>query len=221
MKLFQSKKINNLFIFSEYKKIEEVIEKRLKEFREIWKEKDHIKIFKEFIFCLLTPQSKAKFCWEAVLNLERKNLLFNGDYNDIFNELSKVRFRKSKAKYILENRKKFFKNGNFEIVSILENMKEPEKVREYLVKNVKGYGLKEATHFLRNIGFSFELAILDRHILKNLKKEGVIDEIPDNLKKNEYLKIEKKFKEFSYKTGIPLQNLDLFFWWRETGEVFK
>ncbi len=221
MKFFQSKSIKSSSIIKDYKKVENIIEKRLREFKRIWAEKDHIEIFKEFIFCLLTPQSKAKFCWEAVLNLEKKNFLFKGSYNDIFNELNKVRFRKSKAKYIVENRMKFFKDNSFELINILEKIEDAEKARDFLVKNVKGYGLKEASHFLRNTGFSFELAILDRHILKNLKREGVIDELPSFLPKSKYLEIEEKFRKFSDIIGIPLQNLDLFFWWKETGEVFK
>jgi thermostable 8-oxoguanine DNA glycosylase len=46
------------------------------------------------------------------------------------------------------------------------------------VGNVKGIGYKEAGHFLGNIGFNQDLAILDRHILKNLKKLGVINAVP-------------------------------------------
>jgi len=38
---------------------------------------------------------------------------------------------------------------------------------EWLVKNLTGLGYKEAGHFLRNIG-SGKIAILDRHILRNL-----------------------------------------------------
>lgn len=221
MKFSQSKIIKSSSIIKDYIRVENIIEKRLREFKRIWVEKDHIKIFKEFIFCLLTPQSKAKLCWEAVLNMEKKNLLFNGDYTDIFNELNKVRFRKSKARYIVENRMKFFKNNSFDLINILQKIEDAEKARDFLVKNVKGYGLKEAGHFLRNIGFFFELAILDRHILKNLKREGIIDELSSSLSKSKYLEIEERFRRFSYSIGIPLQNLDLFFWWKETGEVFK
>ncbi len=205
----------------EYKVISDEIERRIGEFKSLWYSKDHILIFKEFVFCLLTPQSKAKFCWESVLNLEKKKVLFDGSFEDIYKELLKVRFRKNKARYIIENRERFLNGKRFKLVEIIEEIKDPFKVRDFLFKNIKGYGLKEASHFLRNIGFSFELAILDRHILKNLYKEGVISEIPENLSRKKYFEIEYKFKEFSQKVGIPLQNLDLFFWWRETGEVFK
>ena len=50
-------------------------------------------------------------------------------------------------------------------------------LRNFIAENVKGYGLKEASHFLRNIGKSDnQIAILDRHILRNLKALDIIEE---------------------------------------------
>lgn len=208
--------------FDEYNRIKGKIEERLKEFKRIWERKNCEEIFKEFIFCLLTPQSKAKVCFEAVLNLEKKGILYKeSDYLSISKELKGVRFKNIKAKYIIENREKFLEGENFLIIDKLLEFDSPFTARDYLVKNVKGYGLKESSHFLRNIGYSFELSILDRHILKNLFKEGIIEEIPKSLNRTKYLEIEKKFRDFSKKVNIPMQNLDLFFWFRETGEVFK
>ena len=94
-------------------------------------------------------------------------------------------------------------------------------MRNWLFENVKGMGLKESAHFLRNIGIYENLTILDRHILKNLNKHGVIDEIPNPLSKKQYLEIEKKFLEFAKEINIPTEELDLLFWSEQTGEVFK
>lgn len=74
---------------------------------------------------------------------------------------------------------------------------------------------------MRNIGLGKEIAILDRHILKNLKRYGVIDAIPLSITPRLYLNVEKKTKEFARRLKIPLDELDLLFWSRETGEVFK
>ena len=93
--------------------------------------------------------------------------------------------------------------------------------REWLVQNVKGIGYKEASHFLRNIGFGEELAILDRHILKNLKFFGAIEEIPRSLPRKKYFEIEKKMKKLAEKVKISMSHLDLVLWYKETGEVFK
>ncbi len=93
--------------------------------------------------------------------------------------------------------------------------------REWLVKDVKGIGYKEASHFLRNIGFGKQIAILDRHILKNLKLYGVIGDIPKMLSRKKYFEIEKKMMDFSKEIEIPMSHLDLLFWYKETGEIFK
>ncbi|MDM7912425.1 MAG: DNA lyase, partial [Methanotrichaceae archaeon] len=82
-------------------------------------------------------------------------------------------------------------------------------------------GYKEASHFLRNIGLGGDLAILDRHILKNLALLGVIDGIPASPSKKMYLEIESKMIEFSRKAKIPMSHLDLLLWYKEAGEIFK
>jgi N-glycosylase/DNA lyase len=86
---------------------------------------------------------------------------------------------------------------------------------------VLGLGYKEASHFLRNIGLGEDLAILDRHILKNLMLLGVIREVPTSLSRKTYLEIERKMTAFSKEAGIPMSKLDLLLWYKEAGEVFK
>ena len=105
-----------------------------------------------------------------------------------------------------------------------ENLKKElnpsEDKRSFLAKNVKGLGLKEASHFLRNTGHE-NFAILDRHILKNLVKYEAIKEIPKTLTQKKYLEIEYDFKNFARRVKIPMDHLDLLFWSEETGEIFK
>ena len=60
-----------------------------------------------------------------------------------------------------------------------------------------------------------------RNELKNLNNLKVIDEIPKTLTKKKYLELEEKFKQFSNKLKIPIDELDLLFWSQETGEIFK
>jgi N-glycosylase/DNA lyase len=74
---------------------------------------------------------------------------------------------------------------------------------------------------MRNIGRNEGLAILDRHILRNLKRYGVISQIPASLSKKKYFSIERRFNRFAEKIGIPVDELDLLFWSMETGEIRK
>ncbi|RKX56374.1 MAG: DNA lyase [Thermotoga sp.] len=204
-----------------YLSIRDEIVSRLAEFKRIGEEQNEVAIFAELAFCILTPQSRAKICWRALENLLSKGLLLRGDENRILEELNGVRFKYKKAKYIIEARKKFSTQGNITIKRIISHFDDIQDAREWLVKNVKGISYKEASHFLRNIGFGKNLAILDRHILKNLKSFEVITEIPSSLSKKKYLEIEKKMRKFAKEINIPMNHLDLLLWYKETGEIFK
>lgn len=202
-----------------YKKRRNEIRQRLMDFKKNY-EKDDRHIFSELCFCILTPQAKATVCDGAVKELKKRDLLFNGALNSIRPKLKGVRFPNNKSKFLIYARALFKKNGNFKIKDFIDKS-DVFKTRDWLVKNVKGIGYKEASHFLRNIGLGKDLAILDTHILKNLKDYGVIAKIPNPLNKKEYLKIEERIRQFSKKTNIPMDELDLLFWSKETGFVFK
>jgi N-glycosylase/DNA lyase len=181
----------------------EKIRSRLKDFKKL-NEKQK---FLELQFCLLTPQSNAQRCWSAVQELSK---LKNPTLKQITKILStRTRFHNTKAKRILEAPSTFQK-----IKPLLSN-KNTLKLRNSIAKNVSGYGLKEASHFLRNIGLSNnKIAILDRHILRNMKIEKI--KSPKH-----YLELEQKFLNHAKSINIPPDELDLLWWSRENGEVFK
>ena len=186
------------------------ITERLEEFSKV-KDDD---IFYELCFCLLTPQSNGMRCDEAVTLLREKNFIRNSvPLIPILK--TKTRFHHHKARYL-----QMMKQMYPEIASRLSTERDAHLLREWLVRNVKGIGMKEASHFLRNIGYR-HLAILDRHILKNLVKCNVIDTLPKPLNKKKYLEIEKNVLDFSKRIKIDADHLDLLFWSMETGVVFK
>ncbi len=193
----------------------EGIRKRLQEFREVLNLGDD-KLFAELAFCLCTPQSKATVCWSAVTSLMNNKLLYNGDQSQIKPFLNAVRFNQNKSRYIVEARKNFSN-----IKEALMNITDPRELRDWLFENIKGLGMKESSHFMRNIGMGDSLAILDVHILNKLLEFGVIAEMPKSLSEKKYLEIEAKMREFSASTGIPMGELDLLFWSERTGFIFK
>jgi len=197
----------------EYKKKKSKIKQRLKEFENLKNAKDE-DIFSELCFCILTPQSKAVYCDEAVKNLRKSGFLFKGSRRAVRARLQKVRFPNNKTDYLLEARKFLNIKSRLNGGDIL-------KTRDWLAKNIKGFGYKEASHFLRNIGLGRDIAILDVHILRNLKKYKIIKEIPSSISKKAYLDIENSMRDFSKEIQIPLQELDLLFWSSQTGYVFK
>ncbi len=201
-----------------YTQLKPQIDSRLAEFHSIWKKGSERDIFAEMVFCVLTPQSKARVCWKAV-ECMKWDVLFNGDEKEITNCLVGVRFKYTKAKRVIALRNRFPEEKG--IRALLNSFKNPIDARGWLVKNIDGYGYKEASHFLRNIGLGEDMAILDRHILRNLESAGVMGEMPKTLTKKRYLEIEERMREFSEKIGVPMAALDLIFWYSGTGEIFK
>ncbi|WP_291259860.1 N-glycosylase/DNA lyase [Fusobacterium sp.] len=205
-----------------YLEIREEIEKRLKEFKLVWDKGNNIDIHVEMSFCILTPQSKAVNAWQAITTLRDNGLLFNGSAEEIVEYLNIVRFKNNKSKYLVELREKMT-NSNGEIITkdFFSSFEEISKAREWIVKNIKGMAYKEASHFLRNVGFGKEIAILDRHILKNLVRLEVIDEVPKSITPKLYLEIERKMKDYCKFVNISMDSLDLLLWYLEAGEIFK
>jgi N-glycosylase/DNA lyase len=196
-------------LMEDYAEYGQEIKSKLEEFSNLNKEDYKQELF----FCLLTPQSKAEKCWQAVLEL--KNCRIEKENVEVCLK-TKTRFYRNKTRYIIEANNKWE-----EIEKIVGSGKTPAEMRKSLIKEVKRLGMKEASHFLRNINKSKnELAILDRHIIKKLVELEIIQEIPTLNEKN-YLIIEDKMKQFSRDVEIPLDELDLLFWKIESGRIFK
>jgi N-glycosylase/DNA lyase len=204
-----------------YSNVKEKIEEKYEIFQELWDKGTDEDLFAEMIFCICTPQSSAKAGWKAATKILNDDLFEADEFilQDVLGT-SGVRFKKNKVKYIIHNRPKFYPGTKMKLASILAA--DPMTARDHLVKAVKGWGMKEASHFMRNIGFGDKLCILDRHILRCLVEFEVIDSIPNGIDRATYLQIEEEMKHFSKEVQIPLFALDFVFWAREhKGEIFK
>jgi N-glycosylase/DNA lyase len=87
-------------------------------------------------------------------------------------------------------------------------------------KGIKGLGYKEASHFLRNIGYS-GYAILDKHVLRCLAELKIIDEPKPPNSRARYLTVETKLRQLTKKVRIDFDELDLVLWSIKTGSVLK
>ncbi|WP_022670364.1 N-glycosylase/DNA lyase [Hippea alviniae] len=214
------KKLLQKKIVQTYKQLKSQIETRLKEFRSTYKKSD-LEIFKELLFCILTPQSKAEKAWQIIKDLEKENLILETPQDILEEKLKNVRFRFNKTKYIKEAQDRFVKGKRIILKEIIEQFNDEKEIRRWLINNVKGLGMKEASHFLRNIGKGENLSILDRHILRALKELEIIDEIPKTLTSKRYEDIELKMKKFADEINMSLSHLDFVLWQIQTGRIFK
>ena len=193
--------------------IKQIVDSRIKEF-EAFSEKDNNELFKELCFCLLTANFSAKGGIKIQKQIDDGFLFLSEKI--LSSELLKLghRFPNTRANYIVEARK--YKDSLRILLNSFEN---EHKIREWLVKNIKGLGMKEASHFLRNIGYK-NISIIDFHIVDLLVKSGLIER-PKSLTLKKYLEIENILKKIAEKTQIPLGELDLYLWYSETGEILK
>jgi N-glycosylase/DNA lyase len=192
--------------------VSKVIDQRINEFKNINK-KSTDELFKEMSFCMLTANFNAE------KSIKIQNEIGECFSNDSKDELSKKlknyghRFPNSRAEYISESLK--CKDKLKEIVQFHDK----KALREWIVNNVKGLGYKEASHFLRNIGFD-DYAIIDFHIVDILVGHKLIER-PNSLTKKKYLEIEDLLRKLAKKTNLTLAELDLYLWYLETGKVLK
>jgi N-glycosylase/DNA lyase len=191
--------------------IKSVIENRLKEFEEI--KNSHQKIFSELCFCILTANSTAENCIRVQKEVEDK--FEELDELNLAKELKEkgCRFHTKRAGYICRAR-----SNKEELIKNINN-KEEKELRNWIADNIIGLGMKESSHFLRNIGFK-NSAIIDFHILDILEKEGLIKK-PNKLDKRAYLKIEEVLENLAKQVDLNLSELDLYLWYLETGKVLK
>ncbi len=206
-----SPELDNLLTL--YRERKHRIQTRLDEFSRIPPEE----YFYEIVYCLLTPQSSAVNAAVAVAELQKIRFHeCDASPEEILRRrTSYIRFHSTKARHLVAMKKNFLP-----ILEQLTSGQPAPVLREWLVQNVKGMGWKEASHLLRNIGHR-ELAILDRHILRNLLRLRAIRRLPKTLTSRRYKLLERKFHTFAREIGIPMDELDLLFWSMETGEILK
>ncbi len=195
--------------------IKQVVDSRMKEFSEMGQKPDE-ELFKELCFCLMTAN------FSATGGIKIQNAIGDKFASMPEEELAKQlailrhRFPNMRAKFIVEARK-----HKDNIRKILDSFSSDSERRKWFMENVKGLGFKEASHFLRNIGFK-NVAIIDFHIVDLLAREGLIEK-PKNksLTPKKYLEIENVLKKIAEKTNTNLGELDLYLWYEETGKILK
>lgn len=200
---------------------EAAIRSRLADFRRVGHGTDEA-LFEELCFALLAIQSSARSSDAAVRALAKEGLLWTAGPPEMARFLQhRTRFHNHKAAYIVRARERFFPGGHGSLRESLDRMRDPIAARDWLVAEVDGFGLKEASHFLRNIGRGEDLAILDRHVLRNLLRHRVIGRMPKSLTPKRYRAIEARLRTFAETVGVSVGVLDLLWWSRQTGEIFK
>ena len=175
------------------------------------------------VFCIFTAGASAKMGLRAVEAV--RPLLKAGRQKTMTRALVEAgahRFPNARPEYIVITRNYLQRSFSMRLRERLESFRVASERRDWLAQDprIKGLGYKEASHFLRNVGFK-GYGILDKHVVRCLAKMGVIKSAKPPAGRKNYIETEARMREFAKQVGIDFDELDLVLWSMKTGEVLK
>jgi N-glycosylase/DNA lyase len=191
-----------------------------------WKELTETKLLEELVLCLLSSSVKyevaasyvayfieAGFFKSWILNVPKQNELYSILNTPILVKSRYIRYRFPKQKSLqLHSMIVNIYGRGASIMQILNKCKNPKLIRVKLVEICSGIGNKQSSMFLRNIGFTNKLAILDTHLIDYLKTLQII---PANYTLNtskKYLLVEDKYLNYAVSKNFNMSHLDSAIW---------
>ena len=196
------------------------ISRRLLEFESFQRGTDE-NLWAEMVYCFFTGGCSARMGLNALEAV--RPILLTGDQAEVASALSGVhRYPNARARYVVASREFLREHCGLRLRKKLSGFDCDLKRRDWLVqeKGIKGLGYKEASHYLRNIGFK-GYAILDKHVLNCLAELKIVDEPKPPNTRSKYLMVEEKLKELARTTRIDFEALDLVLWSMKTGVILK
>ncbi len=212
-------------------KVQDHVKGRIEEFKRLGREgKTHYDfrpyldidftagLFSELCFCLLTANApasmgikiQAKIGDEGFMNLPPQDLAkVIREHGHRFPEQRAERITMVRDKW--EEIRGLLDTPSQDLRTTLADPKSPHKIL--------GFGYKEASHFLRNIGRE-DVAIIDRHVYRFLTENGLFPEVK-TLTPKRYLEAEKRLETLCEDLGITQAELDLYIFYIKTKKVLK
>ena len=197
------------------------IKERLAEFAAIGSRGDDAELWAEMVFCFFTGGCSARMGLNALEAV--KPVLMTADQAELAGRLRGVhRYSNARSRYIVASRDFLTEHCGMQLRNKLHGFECRLERRDWLVreKGIKGLGYKEASHYLRNIGFK-GYAILDKHVLNCLAELKIIDEPKPPNTRAEYLMVEERLGNLTRDLRIDFDELDLVLWSMKTGKILK
>lgn len=198
-----------------------LIKKKLSEFRRIGRNASDEQLFEELTFCIFTAGASARMGLSAVEGL--RGVLVDSTMSEIQLALQhRHRFPNERGSHVYRTREYLRSHCGLKMRDLLNSFATAEERRDFfaLSPDVRGLWYKEASHFLRNVGYR-GYAILDKHVLGRLAEFGVVDSPKPASTKAQYLGLETRMKRFAESIEIDFDELDLLLWYTKTGEILK
>lgn len=183
-------------------------------------------LWEELVCCVLSSQVKfelsqavtAKLKQSGLLDLDVLDNLYESRVSDslkspvtVNGRAVKYRFPNAKAKQIAAARENIYGRG-LRLRGVIDGCADPLELRNTLVDMVPGLGMKQASMYLRNVSNTFELAVIDSHVLKYMEAIDLIKAIPSSISKSRYLAKESALTKYAEKFGHPVGCVDYAIW---------
>ncbi len=191
-----------------------------------WSEYD---LRKELVGCILGSQVRHEMAVASTENLDQVGLLDDawwcGRQDDVFGSSvfdvlsglrrdlrhpGRYRFSRTRASQLTQARDAL---ARFPLTARLAYDGAPRYLRRSLAVNIAGLGPKQASMFLRNIGLSYDLAILDTHVLRFLDMQDLLPiEQARTSTMAGYERAERVVVRYADTLGYPVGYLDWAIW---------
>jgi N-glycosylase/DNA lyase len=190
-------------------------------------------LWRELVACILGSRVRFHVAHAAVERMSRANLLsetrrssrYEEYQRDVIAALSgttKPRrsprfqslypFPRLRAKQIRAAAQTLYAQSGT-IHELLDDVRDLREVRRHLASEVAGLGPKQASLFLRNIGYAAHVAVLDVHVLTYMNWIGLtttpVKSVPTV---RQYEALEDAFIKYSSSVGYTPDRLDLAVW---------
>lgn len=121
------------------------------------------------------------------------------------------RFPRSKAQQLARTRAAVTAAGG-SLTRLINSFESPTAAREWFSTSAPGVGPKQASMFLRNVGLSYELAVLDRHVISYMHAQELLSSEESLARLVSYSRVEEKLSSHAAQLGHEVGYLDWAIW---------
>lgn len=188
---------------------------------ETWEARSEDELWRELVWCILGSRVSWEATRAAVDRLERDRLLEVEEWKGRFVECERrtmralavgYRFHRQGSARIRAAAERIYCEGG-SLRALLGDGGGRRSVRRVLVGDVPGLGPKQASLFLRSIGFAPHMAVLDRHVLTYLHWSGITDAALSTVPSlRRYEELEGIFLAHAESQGFTPTTFDLAVW---------
>lgn len=183
-------------------------------------------LWKEFSCCVLSSQVPYPLAVAAADAIDRQDILLVDASHETESRLISVlstpldvngsarryRFPASRGRQLAAARIAVTNHAGT-LGNLLKTAQDPVSVRLWLVENTLGMGPKQASMFLRNCGVSYDLAILDRHVLEFMTRMGLCSDTQSSISRmSAYHRREDTLRSYANNLGAAVGLMDWAIW---------